>query len=112
MSSGMVSRWPIVVSLRVAASDCEVNGALTRTAVERLFSQARASYFELCTTVDTSTLQVRATTVQPGQAAAGDRVTVSVNVTEVFPDSFTMTARIRPVKTDGIAATAWCPLSP
>jgi hypothetical protein len=42
-------------------------------------------------------------------------VTVAVAVVEVYPDSFTMTARIRPAgpaSGDGIAATAWCSLAP
>jgi hypothetical protein len=37
---------------------------------------------------------------------------VSVNVVEVFPNSFTMAARLRPDDRDGIAATASCTLSP
>lgn len=112
MSSGMVSRWPVVLSLPVAASVRDGDGRLTNAAVERLFGQARVAYFERCTTVDASTLEVRKSSTQPGEAAAGDGVTVSVNVTEVFPDSFTMTARIRPREGDGIAATAWCSLTP
>jgi hypothetical protein len=39
-------------------------------------------------------------------------VTVSVTVIEVFRDSFTMAARLRPRSGDGIAATAWCRLLP
>jgi acyl-CoA thioesterase FadM len=109
----MVSRWPVLVSLPVAASDCDEDGRLTDAAVERFFAQARAAYFERCATVDGSTLELRGSTVQRGTAAAGDDgVTVSVNVVEVFPDSFTMTAMFRPRDGDGIAATAWCSLSP
>jgi hypothetical protein len=44
-----------------------------------------------------------------------DGVTVSVGVVEVFPDRFTMLARVRPVGPadgDGLAASASCSLSP
>ena len=40
------------------------------------------------------------------------RRTVSVAVVEVYPDRFTMTARLRPRDDDGIVATALCPVSP
>jgi hypothetical protein len=113
MSSGMVSRWPVLVPLPVVASDRDEDGRLTDAAVERLFGQARAAYFERCATVDGSTLELRGSSAQRGRAAAGDDgVTVSVSVVEVFPDSFIMTARLRPRDGDGIAATAWCSLSP
>lgn len=95
MSSGMVSRWPVLVSLPVADSDRGADGRLTEPAVERLFAQARAA-FAKCATVDDSTLELRESTVQPGTASAGDGVTVSVAVVEVFPDRFTMEARLRP----------------
>ncbi|MGQ0802507.1 MAG: hypothetical protein ACT4PI_01400 [Actinomycetota bacterium] len=35
-----------------------------------------------------------------------------MSVVEVFADRFTMEARMRPRDRDGIAATAWCSLSP
>jgi acyl-CoA thioesterase FadM len=111
MASGMVSRWPVLVTLPVTASDCDEDGRLTDAAVDRFFAVARAAYIEQCTTVDPSTLEIMATSVQPGSAPAHDHVTVSVNVTEVFPDRFTMTARLR-AGGDGIAATARCSLSP
>lgn len=113
MSSGMVSRWPVLVSLPVVAADCDGNGRLTAATVERLFAEARAAYFERCATVDGSTLELRASTVQPGKARAGDNgVTISVSVVEVYPDRFTMTAMLRPGDRDGIVATASCSLSP
>jgi hypothetical protein len=113
MSSEIVSRWPVLLSLPVVAADRDENDRLTDLAVVRLFAQARSAYFERCTTVDGSSLELRESTVQPGRAALGqDGVTVSVSVVEVFPDSFTMTARLRPRSGDGIVATAWCRLSP
>lgn len=108
----MVSRWPVVVLLPVTARDCDDDGRLTDAAVEHLFAVARTEYFVRCTTVAGAELERIASTVQRGDAAAGDAVTVSVNVVEVFPDRFTMTARFRPADTDGIVATAWCTLTP
>ena len=112
MSSGMVSRWPVVVTLPVDASDRDADGRLTTAAVERLFARARAAYFDQCAMVDAPTVEVRKITARPGDAAPGDGVTVSVSVVEVLRDSFTMESRIRPADRDGIVATAWCSLSP
>jgi acyl-CoA thioesterase FadM len=112
MSSGMVSRWPVVVALPVDASDLDADGRLTNAAVEHLFAGARAAYFDRCATVDDSRLEIRKSTARARDAAPGDGVTVSVNVVEVLRDSFTMEARLRPADGDGIAATAWCSLSP
>jgi acyl-CoA thioesterase FadM len=112
MSSGMVSRWPVVVTLPVDASDCDANGRLTHAAVERLFARACSAYFDRCATVDASMVETRKTTAHPGEAAPGDGVTVSVGVVEVLRNSFTMESRIRPADRDGIAATAWASLSP
>lgn len=112
MSSGMVSRWPVVVTLPVDAPDRDADGRLTDAAVDSLFARARAAYFDRCATIDAPTVGVRKTTARPGDAVAGDSVTVSVNVVEVRRDSFTMESRIRPTDRDGIAATAWASLSP
>jgi acyl-CoA thioesterase FadM len=108
----IASRWPVVVSLPVASSDCDEDGRLTEAAVERLFAQAREAYFARCTTVDAALVDVRKSTVTLGSAPVGDGVSVSAAVVEVYSDSFTMTARVRPAATDGIAATAWVSLSP
>jgi hypothetical protein len=105
-------RWPVLVSLPVVACDCDEHGLLRDAAVERLFAHARAAYFDRCATVDESTLEVRGSAIQRGNAAAGGGVTVSVSVVEVYPDSFTMAGMLRPRSTDGVAATAWCSLSP
>lgn len=116
MSSEILTRWPVVVSLAVTPADRDADGRLTAPAIERLFTEGRAAYFDECSTIDGSTVEVRGSTVQPGRAAVSDDgVTVAVAVVEVFPDSFTMTARMRPdgpSDGEGIAATAWCSVSP
>src|SRR5262249_1040380 len=86
---------------------------LTTDAVERYFAQARAAYFERCATTGIDALELRGSAVVAGTAIAGnDRVTISVNVVEVFPDRFTMSARVRPADRDGVAADARCSLAP
>jgi acyl-CoA thioesterase FadM len=107
----MVSRWPVLVSLPVSASDRDNEGKLNDAAIDRLFAAARAAYLERCSTVDPAALEASAIASARG-APAGDGVTVSVNVVEVFPSRFTMEARIRPADGEGIAGTASCTLSP
>jgi hypothetical protein len=114
----MMSRWPVLVSLPVGAGELDAGGQLTEAAVERLFAEARDAYFAECTTLDAAAVEVLAAIVTLGAAPVGaGGVTVSACVVEVFPDSFTMSARVRPVDSGdgdgfGVAATAWCSLSP
>ena len=99
--------------MEVAPSDCDDDSRLTDAAVERMFADARREYFSLCSTIDTGALTVRRATVQRGVPIdAADGVTISVNVVEIFPDCFTMHARIRPAHDAGVAADASCTLSP
>jgi acyl-CoA thioesterase FadM len=112
MSAEMVSRWPVLLSLPVVDGDTDERGCLTDDGVERLFAEARHSYFDMCTTVDEAAIEVRGTSIQRGNAVVGDDgVTISVQVTEIFPDSFTMTARVRPRDRSDLGANASCSLS-
>jgi acyl-CoA thioesterase FadM len=112
----VLNRWPVRVELPVPTADCDADGRLTDGAVERLFAEARTVYYAECSTLDASTVEVLEITVDPNRGVVGNEgVTISVSVVEVFPDSFTMTARLRPVdpeSDDPIAASAWCSLSP
>ena len=99
MASGMVSRWPVLVSLPVVACDCDEHGLLRDAAVERLFAHATAAYFDRCATVDESTLEVQ-----------GKRHPAWQRCSRWW--GFTMAAMLRPRSTDGVAATTWCSLSP
>ena len=112
MSFGMLSRWPVIVSVPVSPDERGAHGELTDQAIERIFAAGRSAYFELCKTVDAAGVVVNGCSVLRGAAPPGDRVTVSVNVIEVYPDTFTMSARIRPAEGDGIAATGRCSLTP
>jgi hypothetical protein len=114
MKTAMISRWPVLVSMAVGVADCEAAGCLTEAAISRLFADARDTYFAGCETIDGSALVVRASSLQPGSAFARQGVSVSVGVVEVFDDSFTMTARLRPIGAgDGnLAGSGWCKLAP
>ena len=105
----MLSRWPVVTSVPLQATDRDDEGRLTDAALERILSAGRAAYAELCQTIDWPASEVAETTVRRGAVAvASDAVTVSVNVVEVYPESVTMAVRIRPAEADEIAADARC----
>jgi acyl-CoA thioesterase FadM len=113
MSTDIVSRWPVVIPLPLEAGDCDADDRLTEAGAARMFAIARARYFDLCRTVDVATLEVQRLAVARGSAPVhASGVTISVNVTEVYPDTFTMSARIRPADGPGVAADARCSLFP
>jgi acyl-CoA thioesterase FadM len=113
MANGIVSRWPVVISVPVLPEDVDADGLMTDGGSGRIFAVARDAYFAKCRTVDASRLEVRSTSMQAGVPVSpkGD-VTVSVNVVEVYPETFTMTALVRRGDDGEKAATAWCSLSP
>ena len=112
MPQEIISRWPVRLPLELIDADCD-GGRLTMTGAARLFAAARAAYFEESTTVDPRALALRGCTLYQGNAqVVGDRVSVSVNVSELFDDAFTMTTRIRPARGEGIAASGACSLAP
>jgi hypothetical protein len=111
--STMVSRWPVRIALDVTVDEVDNDARLNPAAVLRCFAAARAVYLAECTTVDTERLSLREPVVVVGSApVANGRLTISVNVVELFPDSFTMSARLRPTDGDGVAASATCTLVP
>ncbi|MGO9559600.1 MAG: hypothetical protein ACLPQS_00290 [Acidimicrobiales bacterium] len=113
MSFGMVSRWLVLLRRAITPDDRDDERCLTDSAVQWLSAEARSAYFDLCPHVDESAMELGDTSIDPGrEAMSDDEVTVSTNVVEVFPDRFTMTARIRSCGTSDGAATAWCSLSP
>lgn len=112
MPGSIASRWPVVVKLPVDGADRDKDGHLTAGAVERLFATARSAYFARCATIDEPGLALLTCAIRVGAVVEGNHVTVAVNVTEVFPESFRLEARIRPQQGEGIAATATCSVSP
>ena len=112
MPGEIATHWPVLLTLDVGADELDGDRRLTDAGIERLLADARIVYLEKCATVDISSVDVVRTTVRSGPAAVGPSgVTVSVGVLEVFPDRFTMNARVRPIDdtgAEGAAATAWC----
>ena len=112
MSSPMVSRWPVRISVPLRDGETDAEGRLTDAAVERISVVGRDAYFDLCTTVDRSAVEVLGTSTVKGPAAAGNRVSVSANVVEIFPDRVTMMLRVRPAQGErSVAADVRCSLS-
>jgi hypothetical protein len=109
--STMVSKWPVLMFLPVGSDDREADGRLTDEACARMFAAGRAEYFELCRTIDGEAVSVLEAPAPRRTTPVGDEVSISVNVAELFPDRFTMTARIRPAEGDGIAADVVCTVS-
>jgi hypothetical protein len=108
----VLSRWPVLLFLPVGADEVGGDGRLTEAACERLFAAGRAEYFALCSTIDAADVEVVTTSAaQRGVAVGGDEVSVSVSVTELFPDRFEMAARIRPSAGEGVAADLRCTVS-
>ena len=109
----MLSRWPVLVELSLLDDDRDADGVLTDAAVTRLFVEVRGAYAAECSTLDLPTAEVRDVVVTRGAVPVPDAfVSVSVAVVEVFPESFTMEARIRPGEGAGIAGSASCVVVP
>src|SRR5262245_5775064 len=108
--STMLSRWPIVLSLPIDASDIDGEGILTEVAIDRLVDTARCAYLDLCTTFDRNDLEFGASTIVRGCAVEPTTVTISIGVVEIYPDELVMEARLRPGVGDGIAASVRCTL--
>ena len=108
MSSAMLSKWPVLLFLPVGGGDRDEDGRLTAEACERMFAAGRAEYFAACRTIDPGAVEILEAPAPRRTATVADEVSISVNVAELFPDRFTMTARIRPARDDGIAADAVC----
>jgi hypothetical protein len=108
----MISRWPVVISVPLSEHDRTDDDRLTETAVLRLFDRARSVYLDRCHALVPGQWSIDAVVASGGARLAGARVvTVSAQVTEMFADSFVMTARLRPIDTDGVAGTASCSIN-
>jgi hypothetical protein len=108
----MVSRWPVVVTVSLQDDEIATDGRITEAGADRAFAAARRAYLEQCTSVQGLFLEVRECTVIVGEPLDGaTEIRVATGVVEIFPDSFTMTARMRPTRASEIAADATCLLS-
>ena len=105
------STWPVLLFFSVEDTDREPDGALTDSAIERLWDAARDAYFSGCRTVDVRACDLGTVAIQRGPATIGAQVSVSAAVIEVFPEGFTMAGRVRG-DNDEIAADTRCFVAP
>jgi hypothetical protein len=109
MASSMVSRWPVLVTTTLRAGDRAADGQLTDAAVDRLFREGRAEYFDQCATIDGSAIAATITSIhQDGTAPEYASVEVVVGIVEIFAARLTMAARIRTASSDGLVTDATC----
>jgi hypothetical protein len=106
----LLSRWPVLLVLPVSADDVDDDGRLTDAACSRLFAAGRAAYLELPRTFAPADVRIVETSPPRKAAPVGHaaEVSIAVSVTELFPDSFVMAARIRPVEGDAVLADLRC----
>jgi acyl-CoA thioesterase FadM len=106
--SAMLSRWPVVLSVPIDEFDVDDQNVLTDAAIARIFGRARTAYFELCSTIDESSAEAVTVSIERGCAVEPTHVTISVGVVEIYPNSFTLEARLCPAEGEGIAARVRC----
>ena len=112
MSSPIVSRWPVGLTVDITPDDVDATGVLSDDGALRINAEASSAYFALCETVSLADLDVRSTDIRRGPASPTDVVSVSAGVVEIFRDSFVLSVRIRPGGSDGVVADVWSVLSP
>ena len=113
MVTEMMSHWPVLVQLPLRDEDRDADGFLTDAAVARLFAEGRTAYAAECTELDLAAAEVTDVVTRRGAVAApGALALVGVAVVEVFPERFTMEARIRALEGAGTAASATCAVAP
>ncbi len=109
----MVTHWPVLEQLTLHEDERDADGFLTDGALTRLFAEVRGAYAAGCKALDLTAAEVRDVVVRRGSVPApGADASVSVAVVEVFPESFTMEARVRPAEGLGIAGSATCTVVP
>lgn len=101
--SGMVSRWVVAQEHPVTEPDRDAAGVVADAAVERWVTAARRAYLDLCpilhrTAAESGLVVTEQPRRLPPGAALGRAtdVLVTASATEVHPDSFTVTVRLRP----------------
>ncbi len=103
-----MTRWSVLHEHAVAPDDLGTDGDVTDAAVARWITAACDAYLEQCTALraraDREGLDLRG---EDGPVPAGvdlgrpTTVVVSASATEVFPDSFVLGVRLRPLEGTG-----------
>lgn len=108
MTGAFVSRWPVLEEHPVQAGDLDAGGAVRDDSVARWVAAARSAYLDRCAALRRRQegagleLRVESASLPPG-ASLGRRpaaVAVSAGVREVWPSSFAIAVRLRPLDGD------------
>lgn len=104
MTSAFVSRWPVLQEHQVAAGDLDADGVVRDERVARWIAAARSAYLRRCAALrrvreaSGLELQERAAPLPPGAALGRPAaVVVTAGVREIWPSSFAVAVRLRPV---------------
>jgi acyl-CoA thioesterase FadM len=102
--SSIMTRWSVLHEHTVAPTDHDAAGDVTDATVARWVDAACADYLAQCRDLQARITRGGLTLAETGDtlpagAALGRpaRVVVSASVTEVFPDSFVVAVRVRPL---------------
>lgn len=101
--SGMVSRWVVAQEHPVTDADLDESGLVSDDALRRWVTAARRAYLERCDTLHRTAAESGLVVTEesgrlPAAAMLGRAtdVLVTASATEVRPQSFTITVRVRP----------------
>jgi acyl-CoA thioesterase FadM len=116
MTGAFVSRWPVLQEHPVTADDLAADGVVRDESVARWVAGARSAYLRRCAVLrqvgeeSGLELQDRVADLPPGAALGRPAaVVVTAGVREVWPSSFAMAVRLRPVGGDrDLAVNATC----
>jgi acyl-CoA thioesterase FadM len=107
MTSAFVSRWPVLQEHRVTAGDLDPDGMVRDERVAQWVAAARSAYLRRCAALrrlreaSGLELQDRVAPLPPGAALGRPAaVVVTAGVREVWPSSFAVAVRLRPVGGD------------
>jgi acyl-CoA thioesterase FadM len=116
MTSAFMSRWPVLQEHPVTAEDLDADGVVRDESVARWVAAARSAYLDRCVALrrrrEGSGLELRDRTaaLPPGGSLGRPAaVVVTAGVREVWPSSFAIAVRLRPVGGDReVAVNATC----
>jgi acyl-CoA thioesterase FadM len=116
MTGAFVSRWPVLQEHPVTSSDLDADGVVRDESVARWVAAARSAYLDRCAALrrlrEGSGLELQDRTAGLPTGASLGRpaaVVVTAGVREVWPSSFAIAVRLRPLGGDrDIAVNTTC----
>jgi acyl-CoA thioesterase FadM len=114
--SAFLSRWPVVQEHRVTAGDLDDGGVVGDRSVARWVAAVRSAYLDRCAALRRRLeesgleLEVQSASLPPGTSLGRPAtVLVTAGVREVWPSSFAIALRLRPLDGDReMAVNATC----